>query len=123
MATDDFMMLDEIEIGFGGGPPPGAYRAEFLGVKRTEHEEYGPGLRFEFRVLDGPQAGAIAARTTSAKPSPSNAAGKLIASITGAALVGGQKASLSSAVGKAFLVVVEAGTNGKGSKVANVVPQ
>jgi len=37
--------------------------------------------------------------------------------------VGGQKASLSSAVGKAFLVVVEAGTNGKGSKVANVVPQ
>jgi hypothetical protein len=122
MATDDFM-LDEIEIGFGGGPPPGAYRAEFLGVKRTEHEEYGPGLRFEFRVLDGPQAGAIAARTTSAKPSPSNAAGKLIASITGAALVGGQKASLSSAVGKTFLVVVEAGTNGKGSKVANVIPQ
>lgn len=121
--SDDFMMLDEIEIGYGGGPPPGAYRAEFLGVKKTEHEEYGPGLRFEFKVLDGPQAGAIAARTTSAKPSPSNAAGKLIASITGAALVGGQKASLSSAVGKAFLVVVEAGTNGKGSKVANVVPQ
>lgn len=120
--SDDFM-LDEIEIGFGGGPPPGAYRATFEGVKRTEHPEYGPGLRFEFRVLDGPQAGAIAARTTSAKPSPTNSAGKLIASITGAALVGGQKASLSASVGKTYLVVVEAGTNGKGSKVANVVPQ
>jgi hypothetical protein len=122
MATDDFM-LDEIEIVYGGGPPPGAYRAAFEGVRRTEHEEYGPGLRFEFRVLDGPQTGAIAARTTSAKPSPSNAAGKLIASITGAALVGGQKASLSSVVGRTFLIVVEAGTNGKGSKVANVVAQ
>jgi hypothetical protein len=122
MAADEFM-LDEIEIGFGGGPPPGAYRAEFLGVKRTEHPEYGAGFRFEFRVLDGPQAGAIAARTTSAKPSPTNTAGKLIASITGAALAGGQKASLSSAVGKPFLVVVEAGTGGKGSKIANVVAQ
>lgn len=120
--SDDFM-LDEIEIGFGGGPPPGAYRATFEGVKRTEHPEYGPGLRFEFKVLDGPQAGAIAARTTSAKPSPTNSAGKLIASITGAALVGGQKASLSASVGKTYLVVVETGTNGKGSKVANVVPQ
>jgi hypothetical protein len=122
MATDDFL-LDEIEIVYGSGPPPGAYRAAFEGVRRTEHEEYGPGLRFEFRVLDGPQTGAIAARTTSAKPSPSNAAGKLIASITGAALVGGQKASLSSVVGRTFLIVVEAGTNGKGSKVANVVAQ
>lgn len=120
--SDDFM-LDEIEIGYGGGPPAGAYRASFEGVKRTEHPEYGPGLRFEWKVLDGPHAGAIAARTTSAKPSPGNAAGKLIASITGAALVGGQKASLSSAVGKPFLVVVETGTNGKGSRVANVVAQ
>lgn len=120
--ADDFM-LDEIEIGFGGGPPPGAYRATFEGVKRTEHPEFGPGFRFEFKVLDGPQAGAIAARTTSAKPSPTNAAGRLISSITGATLTGGQKASLSGAVGKVYLVVVEAGTGGKGSKVANVVPQ
>jgi hypothetical protein len=37
--------------------------------------------------------------------------------------VGGQKASLSSVVGRTFLIVVEAGTNGKGSKVANVVAQ
>jgi hypothetical protein len=120
--ADDFM-LDEIEIGFGGGPPAGAYKAEFLGVKRTEHEEYGAGLRFEFKVVDGPQAGAIAARTTSAKPSPANGAGKLIAAITGTALVGGQKASLSACVGKPFLIVVEAGTGGKGTRIANVVPQ
>ena len=120
--SDDFMM-DEIEIGFGGGPPPGAYKAEFLGVKRTEHPEYGSGLRFEFRVLDGGQTGAIAARTTSAKPSPANAAGKFIGSIIGTPLAGGQKASLSGAVGKTFLIVCEATPSGKGSKVANVVAQ
>lgn len=122
MATDDFM-LEDLEIGFGGGPPPGAYKAQYLGVKRTDHPEYGPGLRFELRVLDGPQAGAIAAVTTGAKPTPGNKAGKIIAALTGTTLTGGQKASLSAAVGKTFLVVCEPTPNGKGSKVANIVAQ
>jgi hypothetical protein len=120
--ADDFM-LDDIEIGFGSGPPPGAYRATFQGVKRTEHEEYGAGLRFEWTVLDGPQAGAVAAVTTGAKPTAANKAGRLIAALTGAALVGGQKASLSACVGKTYLVVVEATPSGKGSRVASVVAQ
>jgi hypothetical protein len=120
MATDDFM-LDEIEIGFGGGPPAGAYEAEFLGVKRTAHPEFGDGFRFEWRVTGGPQAGAIAARTTNAKPTAGNAAGKMIAALTGATLAGGQKASLSSAIGRTFLIVCEATPSGKGSKVVSVV--
>ena len=82
MATDDFM-TDDLEIGFGGGPPAGAYKAVFQGVKKTEHPEFGPGLRFEFRVADGPQAGAVAAVTTGAKPTPANKAGKVIAQLTG----------------------------------------
>jgi hypothetical protein len=118
--ADDFM-LDDIEIGFGGGPPAGAYEAEFLGVKRTEHAEYGDGFRFEWRVVGGPHAGAIAARTTNAKPTAGNAAGKMIASLTGATLTGGAKASLSSATGRLFLVVCEATPSGKGSKVVSVV--
>lgn len=122
MATDDFM-LDDLEIGFGGGPPAGAYKAEYLGVKKTEHPEFGPGLRFEFRVLEGPQAGAVAAVTTGAKPTPANKAGKVIAQLTGTTLAGGQKANLSGAVGKTFLIVCEATPSGKGTKVANVVPQ
>jgi hypothetical protein len=119
--ADDCFMLDEIEIGFGGGPPAGAYEAEFLGVKRTEHPEYGSGFRFEWRVSGGPHAGAIAARTTNAKPTAGNAAGKMIASLTGATLTGGAKASLSSAVGKTFLIVCEATPSGKGTKVVSVV--
>ena len=47
----------------------------------------------------------------------------MIASITGATLAGGQKASLSGAVGRVFLIVCEATPSGKGSKVANVVVQ
>ena len=122
MATDDFV-LDDLEIGFGGGPPAGAYKAEYLGVKRTEHPEYGAGLRFEFRVLDGPQAGAVAAVTTGAKPTPANKAGKVIAQLTGTTLAGGQKANLSGAVGRTFLIVCEATPSGKGTRIANVVPQ
>lgn len=120
MATDDFL-LDEIEIGFGGGPPAGSYRCTFLGVKHTTHEEYGEGLRFEFQVLDGPHAGSIAARTTNAKPTPNNAAGRLLSQITGANLSGGQKASVRDAVGKAFLVIVEPTKSGTGTRIGSVI--
>lgn len=122
MATDDFM-IDDLEIGFGGGPPAGAYKAEFLGVKRTEHPDFGPGLRFEFRVIDGAHAGSVAAITTGAKPTPANKAGRVIAQILGAAVAGGSKANLSGAVGKAYLIVCEATPSGKGTKVSSIVAQ
>jgi hypothetical protein len=122
MATDDFM-IDDLEIGFGGGPPAGAYKAEFLGVKRTEQPDFGPGLRFEFRVIDGGHAGSVAAITTGAKPTPANKAGRVIAQILGAAVAGGNKANLSGAVGKAYLIVCEATPSGKGTKVSSIVAQ
>lgn len=118
--ADDFM-LDEIEIGHGGGPPPGAYESEYAGVKRTEHPEFGGGLRHEFVVVGGAHDKAIAAVTTSDKPTPTNKAGRVIASITGSPLVGGQKASLSACVGKRYLIVCEATPSGKGSKVSSIV--
>jgi hypothetical protein len=117
--SDDFM--DTIEIGHGGGPPPGAYESEYRGVKRTEHPEYGGGLRHEFLVVGGAHDKAIAAVTTSDKPTPTNKAGRVIASITGASLVGGQKASLSACVGRRYLIVCEPTPNGKGSKVSSIV--
>jgi hypothetical protein len=117
--VDDW--LTDIEVSHGGGPPAGNYRCEFVGVRRTTHEEYGEGLRFEMKVLDGPHAGAIASRTTSARPTPGNAAGRLLAQITGANLAGGQKASVRDAVGRVFLVIVETTKSGAGTRIGSVI--
>ena len=53
----------EFEVSQGGGPPAGNYRAVFEGVEQTTHEEYGDGLRWKWKVTDGPQSGVIATRT------------------------------------------------------------
>jgi hypothetical protein len=112
----------EFDVSHGGGPPPGNYKARFVGVEQTTHEEYGPGLRWSWEVSDGPQAGVIATRTTSPKPTTGNAAGKLIAAMTGATLAGGQKASVRDCVGKAFLISVTATKSGTGTRVETAMP-
>lgn len=112
----------EFEVSQGGGPPPGNYRATFDGVETTVHEEYGDGLRWRWKVIDGPQAGVIATRTTSPKPTTGNAAGKLIAAMTGATLAGGQKASVRDCVGKTFVIQVAATKSGTGTRVETAMP-
>jgi hypothetical protein len=116
------MSIVEFEISQGGGPPAGNYKARFVGVEQTTHEEYGDGLRWKWEVVDGPQAGVIATRTTSPKPTTGNAAGKLIAAMTGATLAGGQKASVRDCVGKTFLISVQATKSGTGTRVETAIP-
>jgi hypothetical protein len=112
----------EFEVSQGGGPPAGNYKAHFVGVEQTTHEEYGDGLRWKWKVADGPQSGVIASRTTSPKPTTGNAAGKLIAAMTGATLAGGQKASVRDCVGKLFLISVAATKSGSGTRVESAIP-
>lgn len=111
----------EFEVSTGGGPPAGNYKAKFVGVEKTTHEEYGDGLRWSWEVIDGPQKGAIASRTTSPKPTTGNAAGKLLAAMTGATLAGGSKVSLADCVGKTFLIAV-APTKSGGTRVETAMP-
>ena len=112
----------EFEVSQGGGPPAGNYKAEFVGVEQTTHEEYGDGLRWRWKVVDGPQAGVIASRTTSPKPTTGNAAGTLIAAMTGQTLAGGQKASVRDCIGKHFLIQVAATKSGSGTRVETAIP-
>jgi hypothetical protein len=105
----------EFEVSQGGGPPPGNYKARFAGVEQTTHEEYGDGLRWKWE-------GVIATRTTSPKPTTGNAAGKLIAAMTGMTLAGGQKASVRDCVGKLFLVSVQSTKSGSGTRVETAMP-
>jgi hypothetical protein len=112
----------EFEVSQGGGPPAGNYKATFVGVEQTTHEEYGEGLRWSWKVVDGPQAGVIASRTTSPKPTTGNAAGRIIAAMTGTTLAGGQKASVRDCIGKPFLIQVAATKSGSGTRVETAIP-
>ena len=47
--SGDSMM--EFVVSQGSGPPAGIYAAEFVGVTKTEHAEYGSGARFDFKVI------------------------------------------------------------------------
>jgi hypothetical protein len=109
------------EFKAGGGPPIGNYNAEFVGVKKVTHEEYGPGLCWEFKVIGGPHDGTIAARTTTTSPTALNACGKMIQQLTGGTFTAGQKGSVADCVGKRFLIVVAAGKNGTSTRVETVV--
>lgn len=95
------------EIGQSGGPPAGIYRATFKDVEETEHEEYGAGLRWVFEVETGEHAGVSATRITSPRPTPKNAAGRMISGITGQSVQAGQTLDLVPFVGKTYLVQVE----------------
>lgn len=115
------MSVVEFEISAGSGPPAGNYKAVFTGVEATTHESYGEGLRFSWTITDGPQKGAVASRGTGNKPSPANAAGKVIAALTGQTLAGGAKVSLASCVGQAYLVTVAQSPSGTGTRVETCI--
>jgi hypothetical protein len=111
------------EVSAGAGVPAGFYKAVFENVEQTTHDEYGDGLKFVWKVIDGPQTGGLATRITSPKLSPKNAAGRMIAGISGKSLVPGEKIDLTPFVGRTCLLQVEAVANGNGSRVSSVIPE
>ena len=77
--------LMEFTVSEGSGPPAGIYKAEFLGVKKTEHDEYGLGARFDFKIVGGEHDGRITSRTCKPQPTAKNATGRLMAGLVGSA--------------------------------------
>lgn len=113
--------LMEFTVSEGSGPPAGIYKAEFLGVVKTTHEQYGDGARFDFKVIGGEHAGKIASRTCKPTPSPKNVTGKLMAALLGGAMKPGEKVSLAGCIGKTFTIVVGLAANGETTRVESVV--
>ena len=110
------------QIETGGGPPAGIYRAKFLTVEQTEHAEFGEGLKFCFEVTAGDNVGMLATRITGARPTPQNAAGRMISGISGTSLTAGVTIELDPFVGQDFLVQVEEAASGNGTRIASVMP-
>jgi hypothetical protein len=111
------------EISAGVGVPAGFYKAVFKTVEKTVHEEYGDGLKFIFEVVDGDQRGGLATRITNPKPSPKNAAGRMIAGVSGKSLSPGETIDLAPFIGKTYLLQVESVANGNGTRIGSVIPE
>ncbi|MBX9654743.1 hypothetical protein K2Y11_14095 [bacterium] len=98
-----------------GGVPAGAYTARFVSVEPTPADPqkgYGPGLKWTWEVIAGAQAGQKTSRTTTATPSPKNAAGKIISGLLGRPLQTGENIDTGGLIGRPYLIVVAEGQTG-----------
>lgn len=121
-AENDDRDQDVTELeGGSSGPPAGEYVAAFVGLKKTNHEKWGPGLQFRFKVLEGPEAGSETVRTGKAVPRPSNSSGRLLAGLLGRPFAPKEKLSIGNLVGKRFRVLVNAGKDGVSTRLDSII--
>jgi hypothetical protein len=99
--------------------PPGTYPAKLTGLETTNHEQFGPGLRFSFVVATGEFEGKRVVRTTGCSLSPGNALGTLVSGLLGRALELDEEIELDSLLGRDCLIRV-AETKGGATRVEQV---
>ncbi len=114
---EDFVLVKKAATGV----PAGAYEGEFVGVEPSPENEYGPGLKWSWKIIKGDHAGRIAIRTTGTNPSPKNACGKIIDALAGKTLAEGEDFKPKQFVGRKYMVIVQAGDKG-GTRVETVAP-
>src|SRR5262245_56187492 len=105
------------------GPPVGNYKTVFQGtedVPANVEKKYEEGIRFLWRVTEGPFAGKVAKRVTSARVSEANQTGKLLSCLLGRAIKEGEAIDLQQFVGKSYLVVVGP-SQGGGTRVESAI--
>jgi hypothetical protein len=88
-------------------PPSGDYLAVLRAVELTQHEQFGPGLRFLFSVSDGPWTGEVAGRLTGRRPRPGNACGRLLAELLGRPLEPNEVVDIDAMIGPRYRIAVE----------------
>jgi hypothetical protein len=93
--------------------PAGVFKARFDGVEEMTHPEYGPGLRFDFEVMEGPNKGKRTCRITSAEPTPRNAAGRMLADLAGVHASDGVSVNVDDYLNREYTVVVRETETGR----------
>ena len=101
--------------------PEGNYVADFIGYSDTTHEEYGPGLCWEWQIADGKYKGRSVFRTTAVKPTTRNSCGAILASLGGQSQSDGVKVNPDAYVSKQYLVIVKKSPSGKGTRVHELI--
>jgi hypothetical protein len=101
----------ELECGTGEGPavPDGDYGAEFVRLDRHEGKpEYGPGVRWVFRISGGQYDGVEVGRIGPVRPTPKNASGVILGGMLGRD-VGKENVSIKPLIGRKYKVIVHKG--------------
>lgn len=88
------------------GVPVGGYAAEFAGAEAFENE-FGPGVKMKWKILNGDHQGTEATRIVSQKLSPKSNLCKFVKSLKGSDIAAGEVIDLQSYVGVRGMVVVE----------------
>ena len=95
----------------GEGLPIGSYACEFTDAEPFEND-YGPGVKLIFTVLQGDFQGQKSSRICSTKLSPKSNLYKFLQAFRGAKLEAGQEVDLLSLIGTKGMMIVEATENG-----------
>jgi hypothetical protein len=103
------------------GVPVGGYRAEYI-VAETFENEYGPGVRLKWKVLDGEHTGSETSRIVSQKLSPKSNLYKFVKALKGGDIEAGEEVDLQSFAGTKGMIVVEE-TESKATRVASFLKE
>lgn len=104
-----------------GGIPPGVYKVSFSGVEVSKDQRFGPGLVWQFQVVDGTLTGSKTNRITAAQPTPKNSCGKMIAGLAGRPLQMGDDVDVEQYIGQVYTAIVT-DPDGGGSRVEQLMP-
>jgi hypothetical protein len=107
------------------GAPVGNYLAEFLVAEERKPlagSNFGPGLEFKFKIVEGPYAGRIISRTTALKPTLKNSCGRMLTQLAGGSVSAGTELDDRGFVGRRYQVMVEPNFTGNGTRVGTVMP-
>ena len=103
----------------GEGLPIGSYAAKFTSAEPFENE-YGPGVKLIFEVLQGDHQGQTSSRICSVKLSPKSNLFKFLQAFKGGKLEPGEQVDLLSFVGQQGMMIVEA-TEGGSTRVGSFI--
>ena len=93
---------------------PGSYPGKLVAVAETIHEQYGPGLRWDFEL----DIGGIVSRTTKPDASNSNTCGAFCQMVSGLPLDEAIQSDTEDWVGVCGEILVENSPSGNGVRVA-----
>jgi hypothetical protein len=101
----------------------GSYLCEFEGLEPIASELYGPGLRWDFSVVNGKYKDRTCCRITGSVPSPKNACGRFFAALAGETPRDGLEVNSDDFVGHRYTVMIESTAAGDGStRIATFAP-
>lgn len=100
---------------------PGTYRGKHLRVVETSHDEYGPGLRWDFEIDEGGHVGALVSRTTKSVASKRNTCGAFCEMLSGLPIEIAIERDTDEWQGVCGSIVIERSPSGEGVRVAQFV--